>query len=318
MKPIEIRITEPTLRERCTASLGEGKIPQEVLYAGEGAMRYMAPREGKHPYITDFITADHYVEVLQELLPADEPYTFISIGCGTARMERDIFSKLKVHPDSLLILNDISLAMIEMARDNMAGVPIRQQFICDDVFSSEYCHYLGRISPKGRKQVFFSIVSLIGNSTQFEAINKLYNLARPGDLLLFDAVTRPNKDDLNQDYDIFERYKYYCEAESIVKFHFGPLADMGVDREAGVFGVHSVYEEPIGSLVLQFTFTFTADLAITYNELVYQFKAGQEIILASIRVYQPHQLQAYFARHSFVPAKVMRKPEKALFVFERR
>ena len=295
-------LTPQKLIEDFVENLKNRKIDQKFFYLGQGAEAYYASiQKMRLANVNQYLPLDAFSDFVREHLLRQEINAFVSLGCGNAEQEVFVMSKLFNEGFKFSFYGvDSSAEILNSASSQIKFIPptIKRTLVHADLTTVSFRNEIEELVGSYPRRLFAFLGSTFGNFNQTNITDSFYNLLAPGDLLWFDAATRPGTTAL-EDLNLFNRYSAYLKVEDTVHFWLAPLLQVGIPRESGLMRLTTDKEQSVGALKFKYSFVFSKKVVVKVGDEILHFLPGEKIDTQTIRVYHADTLINFFQEHNF-------------------
>ena len=301
-------------------NLKDRKFDQKHFYTTkESAGLYYKDAKVPRPYFKGSFKINDYGNFFRENIPNQKQgAAIISLGCGNANFEKNIFKKIgDKDPNFIYIGVDSSKHMLELAEKELENVRYQKEFIFADFSSYNFRQEINYLIQSYPNRIFALLGETIVNIMPTNIIDTLTNLLNKGDFLWITVVLRKGLSKEN-DFEIFKHYKNYLDEPIINAHNFYPLSRLGVDIKDGKMSLSMEEESSVGSLRFIYSFKFNKRIEINFRGEKVIILPGEKMELINIRAYDKSQFENFFIEHGFEVVAEQCKGNKGQFLFRKK
>ncbi|MFN7160192.1 MAG: L-histidine N(alpha)-methyltransferase [Candidatus Gracilibacteria bacterium] len=279
------------------------EIEQKFIYLGDNANKYYNSTPTSQIATTDYwknrLTQEQMVDFIISLIPQkNNKIAFVSLGCGQATIEAMLMKKVKDHTQYKFFGIDSSKEMLDAAEEKFIQADINGSFFCADFSAAEFHFELKkRLETEKFDQVIFLLIgSTLGNVSQTEIVDTLYNLLEKDDIICLDIMTRPTLDK-KDDLMIFNAYSQMLKNESRMECLSDAVYRLGIPRDDTKIVLKAELEGSIGVLCFQYSVEILSPTVISYRGERIHLLPPEQIKFLEIRTYHIPTMISYFKMH---------------------
>lgn len=287
-------------------SIKRREIEQKFIYLGENAHEYYHSthmnKVATTGYWDNMLTAEKATKFIANLVKEDaKKVALVSLGCGNAKVEAELLMNLGNSEKYTFIGVDSSKEMLQLAEDMFNQKNLEGLFFCADFSSEEFNNEIKTKLQKDKyDQVIFLLVgSTLGNVSQTEIVDTLYNVLNKGDVLYLDIMTRPSLDK-QDDLMIFKSYSQLLNNVERIRFYANPVISLGIPEDNMKITLKAVSESSIGVLCFQYAVEILKATLIEYRGERIHLLPPEEIKFLEIRTYHTETMISYFLMHNLL------------------
>jgi hypothetical protein len=321
MNHIRNLISDSDLDIELLKNIKDRKFDQKHLYTTEEGAFYYCDQStsGNRPYHGESLGASQYAEFFTKYMLEKKKCVLISLGCGDASVERDIFSKVNLVENQLVYIGvDSSKHMLNMASKNLAGINIEKHYICADFSANNFRSEIKHIIDGYENRVFTLLGDTVGNIMPTNIADTLMNILNKDDLLWLTIVLRRGKTK-EDDFLAFQNYsKYIQEGNTIRKFLINLPYSLGISNDDGKLVLDMEEEKATGALIFKFSFEIKKKTIIKLRGESIVLLPEEKIELISVRVYDPSTFEKFFSQHQLKLVAKERGGNRGQFLFKKK
>lgn len=299
---IRIVTSEAELDDNAFQALRQYRqIPMMMEYLGEGARMYYGVYGDVRPAAKNSADDPYWLFFHRHFPSTRQKIALISLGCGNGLSEKQLLLEGKSRGYDISYFGvDSSMAMLEMAKENLADVDMPKQLMCADFGTPRFIEEIQEVTRGCDIRIFAFFEGTIGNVEQDYLADVMADMMRTDDYLWLDVAVRPATD-AKTDMELFNRYTTYTQTKKMNDLMFLPMEQMGMRRDAGKFVLEMVREDNLGALRFKFLFQLTELATLRHKGRRITFLPNSEILLFNIRAYDPQGLIRFFDAREFEP-----------------
>ena len=299
-------------------NLKERNLEQKFIYFGESAKLFYEGFRSEVKFASaDIPTVVEVVDELRRYMTLGKNSAVVSIGCGNSAMESQVLPILQSEGFKFTYFGiDSSAGMLDLTREVMESQEFSTELLLGDFSSSSFPEEVTELTSSFDNRVYLFFGNTIGNMTQTLAVDALYNILSPGEVVILESAVRQSlkKDD---DLKIFRRVSAALTNERQMNFFFHTLSNMNIPYQAGKMVLETIMEESIGAFNARFSFEFSAPVIIHTKKEVIHFLPPERVKLVEVRYYHPETFIRFFEAHDFSLENVVQKNRRGLFTFRK-
>ncbi|MBD3310928.1 MAG: methyltransferase domain-containing protein [Candidatus Magasanikbacteria bacterium] len=292
--------SEQELKKEIYKHFKEFKVfKQTAFYVDKGACMYYDLSPAKKPHL--LALKEKYYPFLRRncCKNKDKKVAVISLGCGNAGKEKDIFGRFYKDGFNFKLFGvDSSEGMIELAEKNLSESKFDYKLLCADFSKEDFIKKLKHELADFDVKVYAFLGCTFGNVEQDYMADILYDMLEKGDKLWMEVAVRS---EINEKGDmlLFERYLKYLDQDVRRDFYFRPLKEIGIPYENGEMFLSMIKEENLNDLKFIFRFKILKKTVVCFDGRTVTLLPGTIVDLITIRVYDADGLVNFFEERNF-------------------
>lgn len=282
-------------------------IEQKFIYLGENAYQYYNARKVINNNLEGYwhkrLTHEDFMKFIKKLLkPTSKKVALVSLGCGNAKREIDFLDAARTELQDVefnFIGVDSSISMLYTAQEAFTAKQLNGTFLRADYSTGEFNRELKPIleDTKSDQVIYLFIGSTLGNSSQTEIVDTLYNVLESGNILYLDVMTRNSKEK-KDDLEIFDYYSERLHNPDFLHCNLDPLTRLGIPKENIKVILKTDQEDYIGVLCFKFYACMKEPITVIYRNERIHFLPPEEIKFVEIRTYHTETMISFFHNHN--------------------
>jgi len=299
-------------------AIKQRRVDQKFMYFSSNAQRYyeFAKSFSKRSKTNSF-TVEDFVNTIKKYTSKSRSTAIVSIGCGNSEIEKNALIELNKEGKKVAYFGvDTSRAMLQLSEDNMKGLPYEISFVQADFMSWQFINEINHITEGYDERIFVCLDNIIGNLSQTEAVDSLYNVLQKNEILLLETTIREGvkKED---DLKLFKHFMEGLNDKALLDFLFFPLKRLNLDITDGRMVIDTFYDEFVGAIGGRFSFQMQEHKVVSVRNQELHLLAPEKIHLVSLRSYDQERLANFFEGHDFSLQGKELKGRRGLFAFKK-